>query len=285
MAPCAIASAVWRSPSASSSCIASRANALWQYASMSSGRLCGPKVSRNTCSANQPSAGTSSSVAGRSVRSEAVMRVSCTIAPRQAYVQYIVRLERYATRPRGRSLLRLRLRVGLALPQHVDDHPPPVDLADLQIVDPVRRDDLDHRRVLVAIEDGDLLELLVLRRLLAVPGAHASDQLRRAHVLDPARAVVGHDDALDQLGVQRAGHPLDVALVPALDVVEGGLANRSRLRIFGARRLGGGGREKRREEGEREDGAHDHHLTLTAIASNATIVRRMRQWQTLVSTT
>src|SRR5678816_2551770 len=117
MAPCAIASAVWRSPSASSPRIASRANALRQYASMSSGRLCGPKVSRNTCSANQPSAGASSSAAVRSVRSEAVMRAE--------------------------SLLRLGLGVGLPLPQHVDDHPPPVDLADLQIVDPVRRDDLD----------------------------------------------------------------------------------------------------------------------------------------------
>src|ERR1041384_463969 len=43
---------------------------------MSSGRLCGPKVSRNTCSANAARAAASPRVAGRRVRSRGVMR--CT---------------------------------------------------------------------------------------------------------------------------------------------------------------------------------------------------------------
>jgi len=49
-----------------------------------------------------------------------------------------------------------RRRLRFQLPKHIDDLPLTVELRDFKVIDPVRRDDLDHGCVIESVEDGDL---------------------------------------------------------------------------------------------------------------------------------
>ena len=56
-------------------------------------------------------------------------------------------------------------RLGLQFPQHIDDFPFAVELRDFEIIDPIGRDDLNDSGIIVMIENRDLFQLSILRRL------------------------------------------------------------------------------------------------------------------------
>src|SRR5262249_38981130 len=149
----------------------------------------------------------------------------------------------------GASLRGGRL-LGLELPEDIDDFPVAVVPCDLEVVDPVGGDDLDDRRVLVPVEDGDVLRLGFLRRLAAAAGPGVLDEGHGAHRVEARLAArgVGVDDALGELGMESALHACGVALVPPLDVIESGLADRRRLRVRRGLRFQRSEREKQERE-------------------------------------
>src|SRR5438477_5639163 len=89
----------------------------------------------------------------------------------------------------------LRRRIGLdgcglrfQLPKHIDDLPITVELRDFKVIDPVRRDDLNHSGVIESIEDGDFFQLSISGRLCPAAIPCPLHQRHRAHVIELAAA-------------------------------------------------------------------------------------------------
>ena len=135
--------------------------------------------------------------------------------------------------------------------------PAPLDPHQLEVVDPVRHHHLRDGRVAEDVEHRHVLLLPVGRGALAVAVPGAVDEGGRAHGLDeaPAGGGIAHQDPLDQLGVERAAHPVAVPGVPPFGIVEGGGADGGRfgggLRAGLGRRAGerGRGRASGKERG------------------------------------
>jgi hypothetical protein len=100
----------------------------------------------------------------------------------------------------------------------------------VQVVDPVRGDDLHARGVPVDVQDRHFLELILLRRVLAAATAGTLNELHRTDVLEARPTLrVGHHDALRELRVESLLHARRVSSVPALDVVQCRLLDGSRV--------------------------------------------------------
>src|ERR1051326_4617033 len=112
------------------------------------------------------------------------------------------------------------LRGRLQLPEHVHDDPPAVVLGQVQVIDPVRGDDLDARGILELVQDQDVPRATIRSVDLAPAGAGRLEKSQGAHLVEPAllRLRVGADHPRGELRVKGALHPPRVTFVPALDV-------------------------------------------------------------------
>lgn len=79
---------------------------------------------------------------------------------------------------------------GLQFPENVDDDPVAIPARQLQIVDPVRSDDLGARGVFENVQNGYVLLLFLLWRLLAVGAPRSLDQRHGAHLVQAALALL-----------------------------------------------------------------------------------------------
>ncbi len=94
--------------------------------------------------------------------------------------------------------------------------------------------------------------------------ARGVDQRRRPHAAQdaPSGGRVPDHDPLDQVGVQRPGHPLGASLVPPLGIVQGAGPDRD-----GVGR--GLGRSRDSDDERREGGDERSHVGLSGIGERA----------------
>jgi hypothetical protein len=95
----------------------------------------------------------------------------------------------------------------------------------VHVVDPRVGVDSHAGRVAEDVEDPDVVALALGWRPTAAAAPGVGDEPGGTHLVDYASLAPGPDDALDEVGVQRALHALGIAGVPALDVVKRGLAD------------------------------------------------------------
>src|SRR5262249_11678495 len=90
--------------------------------------------------------------------------------------------------PHGRATATapLLLPLRFQLPQHVDDYPTPVELRDVQIINPIRRHDLHARDVFEHVKHSYIILSLLFRSGIRSARSSTQRQRHRAHLVQSA---------------------------------------------------------------------------------------------------